>query len=105
MSSRPALAGMILLAGVASFSADGAMADTVAIATAPQASVRDYCKQKGGTFYTNKSNGSYGCMLDDGTGIYCGGATAEQKRTCETVSRMWPYEAQIMQRLVAGKKY
>ena len=105
MSSRPTLAATILLAGVAGFSADSAIADTVAIATSPAGSVRNYCKQRGGTFYTNKSNGSYGCMLDAGTGIYCGGITAEQKNTCEIVSRMWPYEAQILQRLVAGKKY
>ena len=105
MTIRPTLAGIILLAGIVGFSAHSAVADTVSISSSPQGSVNDYCKKNGGTFYTNKSNGSYGCMLDDGTGIYCGGVTVDQKRTCEIVSRMWPYEAQILQRLVAGKRY
>jgi hypothetical protein len=30
------------------------------------------------------ANGSYGCLNKNGSGIYCGGDTAQQQRTCST---------------------
>src|SRR4051812_16735946 len=33
---------------------------------------------------SKSANGSYGCVNEDGSGIYCGGDTKAQKNTCTT---------------------
>jgi hypothetical protein len=89
MSTKLTLTGTILLAGVVSFIADSAIAETVPIGSNTSGNVKNFCKKNGGTFFTGAKGGGYGCMLDDGSCIVCGGVTAQQKSTCET-SRVSP---------------
>jgi hypothetical protein len=46
--------------------------------------VKKFCKNNGGAFFTGAKGGGYGCLLDDGSCIVCGGVTEQQKSTCET---------------------
>jgi hypothetical protein len=83
MSTRFTLTGIILLAGVVSIIADSAIAETVPIGSNTPRNVIQFCKQNGGTFFAGAKGWGYGCMLDDGSCLVCGGVTAKQKSTCE----------------------
>jgi hypothetical protein len=89
VSARFTLAGTILLASIVTFIADNAIAETVAIGSNTPGNVRDFCKKNSGTHFTGAKGAGYGCMLDGGSYIVCGGLTAQQKSTCET-SRVSP---------------
>ena len=60
----------------------GAAAAEVSIRGHTPAQVKSGCR---GTFMPpSAANGSYGCLNKNGSGIYCGGDTPTQKRTCST---------------------
>jgi hypothetical protein len=108
MSMRVTLTGTILLAGVVSFIADSVIAETVPLASNTSGNVKKFCKKNDGTFFTGAKGGGYGCILDDGSCIVCGGVTAQQKSTCET-TRVTPRDIRPIRRVlgrvarVAGK--
>jgi len=83
MSTRFTLTGIILLASMVSIIADSAIAQTVPLGNNTPRNVKQFCKQNGGTFFAGAKDWGYGCMLDDRSGIVCGGVTAKQKSTCE----------------------
>jgi hypothetical protein len=89
MSMRFTLTGTILLAGLVSFIADSAIAETVPIGSNTSGNVKKFCKNNSGAFFIGAKGGGYGCLLDDGSCIVCGGVTSQQKSTCET-SRVSP---------------
>jgi hypothetical protein len=105
---RVTLTGTILLAGLVSFIADTAIAETIPLGSNTLRNVKKFCKNNNGTFFTGAKGGGYGCMLDDGSCIVCGGVTAQQKSTCET-SRVSPRVVRRIGRIlgrvarVAGK--
>jgi hypothetical protein len=73
------------------------------IVAAPQAAWADHislqskdkvegaCNEKGGVYWPSSAGGTYGCMNKDGSGIVCGGTSAEDKKSCDT----WPASARI----------
>jgi hypothetical protein len=47
--------------------------------------VQGKCNGDGDVYWTEGKTGStYGCLHADGSGIVCGGVTAQQKKTCST---------------------
>ena len=47
--------------------------------------VQGRCSGDGDVYWTEGKTGStYGCLHADGSGIVCGGVTAQQKNTCST---------------------
>jgi hypothetical protein len=89
MNVRVTLTETILLAGIVSSITHSAVAETVPVGRNTPGNVKQFCKQNGGAFFTGAKGGGYGCLLDDGSCIVCGGVTAQQKSTCET-SRVSP---------------
>lgn len=80
MKIRDKLAGTLALALICM--TGPATAKEIAIAGHGASQVKKGC---GGTYLPpSKSNGSYGCVNDDGHGIYCGGETKKQNKTCTT---------------------
>jgi len=73
MSTRFTLTGIILLASMVSIIADSAIAQTVPLGNNTPRNVKQFCRQNGGTFFAGAKGWGYGCMLDDGSGIVCGG--------------------------------
>jgi hypothetical protein len=65
--------------------------------------VQGKCGGEGDVFWADAGVGhTYGCMHPDGSGIVCGGATKQQKKTCE-VFRLAPRQFPIPTREEAGK--
>jgi hypothetical protein len=58
-------------------------ASTSRVRPSLQGMPNSFAKQNGGTFFAGAKGWGYGCMLDDGGCIVCGGLTAKQKSTCE----------------------
>ena len=77
MKTRVALAGVL---AVTAFTLTSGSA--MAIPTAGQ--LKSRCADEGGTFFRGNRGGSYGCMLQDGAGVVCGGLTQAQKNSCST---------------------
>jgi hypothetical protein len=73
------LIGTLIAFGISTV---GAAAAEVSIKGHRPSQVKASCH---GTFMgPSEANGSYGCLNKDGSGIYCGGNTPTQKRTCST---------------------
>ena len=83
MNMRVTLTETILLAGIVSSIAHSAVAETVPIGRNTPGNVKQFCNANGGTFFTGAKGWGYGCMLNNGNCIVCGGITAQQKSTCE----------------------
>jgi hypothetical protein len=45
--------------------------------------VEGRCNESGGVYSPPSKSGVYVCLNPDGSGIVCGGGTAEQKETCD----------------------
>lgn len=84
------------------FIAGPATAKEIPIAGNSAKQVKSGC---GGTYLPpSKSNGSYGCVEKDGHGIYCGGETPAQKKTCSKFLIRGPGTRPALARLGARSK-
>src|SRR3954447_3464914 len=93
---RALLAAAIATAAVC-ISAGGSHAKTISIAGHKPTDVKKSC---GGQYLgPSKANGSYGCVNADGHGIYCGGDTKAQKKTCSTFFLHGPDTRPLLGRL------
>jgi hypothetical protein len=62
-----------------------ARAEEVSIKGNSHTRVQGKCSDDGDVYWTEGKTGStYGCLHADGSGIVCGGVTAQQKQTCST---------------------
>lgn len=62
-----------------------ASAEEVSIKGHNHDQVQGKCSGDGDVYWTEGKTGStYGCLHADGSGIVCGGVTAQQKNTCST---------------------
>jgi hypothetical protein len=56
-----------------------------------QEEIKNSCKDSGGiTFPKTGPTSRYGCINKDGSGIVCGGATENERKTCDTFLVMPP---------------
>ena len=84
MNVRAALRAIVAVV-VTGLMAHPAMAERVSIRGHGQDEVKKECSGDGDVSWTKHgSNRTYGCMHADGSGIVCGGNTAEEKKTCDT---------------------
>ena len=66
-------------------------AKTISIKGNSKTQVGGKCGESGGIFFpSSKTNRTYGCVNQDGTGIVCGGTTTAQKKTCDTFKKLPP---------------
>jgi hypothetical protein len=73
MNIRATKIGVLALTVVA-FGAGSAIAKPVSVSKHPPDQVKASCDFQGETFWGRSgSSGTYGCLLDDGHGIVCGG--------------------------------
>ena len=70
--------------------ADSAMAKEVPIKGNSKKEVKSRCDESGGTYWPTSGGGTYGCISPDGSGITCGGVTANDKKTCGTFRQVPP---------------
>lgn len=80
-----AIAGMLALAMILP-NANRATATTISTTGNGPDELKEKCKNAKGVFMppTADSSGSYGCVNSKGHGVYCGGVTPAQKKTCDT---------------------
>jgi len=82
MQSLRLLAAAILACAVLGTAAFG---EEVSIKGNSHDRVQGRCSGDGDVYWTEGKTGStYGCLRADGSGIVCGGVTAQQKQTCST---------------------
>jgi hypothetical protein len=89
-----------------------ARADTVPAESPTK--VEGRCTEKGGTYFPKTGpDSTYGCVQKgadgDMTGIVCGGATSQQKKTCSTFRTMPPrlptrLEVDLADKLAGARK-
>ena len=89
MNVKATLAAILLFATIALI-ADSAMAKEVPIKGNSKTQVEGRCNQSGGTYWPTSAGGTYGCVNPDGSGIICGGVTANDKKTCGTFRQVPP---------------
>lgn len=65
------------------YTADVAMANQIPLKSPEE--IKNMCKDSGGvTFPKSGPTSRYGCINKDGSGIVCGGVTANDRKTCDT---------------------
>ena len=75
-----ALVSPVVLVGAFSLT-NAAHAKTISISGHGTSSVQKSCS---GTYFAPSSNGVYGCLNKDGSGIVCGGTGDNYSKTCDT---------------------
>ncbi len=89
MNVKATLAAILPFATIALI-ADSAMAKEVPIKGNSKTQVEGRCNESGGTYWPTSAGGTYGCVNPDGSGIICGGVTANDKKTCGTFRQVPP---------------
>jgi hypothetical protein len=92
-------AGLLAFAMVSS-AADPAVATTISVRGNGPNELKAKCTDAKGTFMppTADSSGSYGCVNSQGHGVYCGGVTPAQKKTCDTFIIVRPKKGLVVAR-------
>lgn len=76
------VAGILSLVAIVFF-ADLAMANQIPLKSPEE--IENSCKDSSGvTFPKTGPTSRYGCIKKDGSGIVCGGVTANDRKTCDT---------------------
>lgn len=89
MNVKATLAAILTFATIALI-ADSAMAKEVPIQGNSKKEVKKRCDDSGGKYWPTSDGGTYGCINPDGSGIICGGVTANDKKTCGTFREVPP---------------
>ncbi len=84
MNAKGTLTAILAFAAIG-LMAHSAMAERISIKGHNQDQVQGKCSGDGDVFWIpGKSGKTYGCLHADGSGIVCGGVTADDKKTCDT---------------------
>jgi hypothetical protein len=78
-----ALVSPVVIVGAFAFT-NAAYAKTISISGHGPTNVKNSC---GGTYFAPSSNGVYGCLNGDGSGIVCGGTGDNYSKTCDTFGK------------------